>query len=497
MAYIARIGLFAACLASTWLGAGRAAAEPPAAPPGPATAVQPVQPEQPQQPLQPARPEPIAASPPSAGAPPRAPLSGPIDLPTAVNYAVANNPRIQAARYEARALGARVPQARSLPDPQLTATAFLEEIQTAAGPQEVALRLSQKFPWFGKLALRSQVAYQAAMAAYARAAAVELEVIEDVNLAYYDLWFLQAATDEIRRLKPRLTDVIGIAKTRYETNAPGAGLESVYQVQIELSKLDVRLVELAEARDRAEARLVAALHLPAQTRLEAAARPLDSKGLQTVDVLVGLVDVCQPELEAWRREIERDRSSIRLAERDYWPDVTLGLNWYEMGDEGISPVANGRDAFSLGVGANLPIYRKRLDAAVREARYNTASAARRYASARDRFQAEIRSLYARFREHDRMLEILRKQIVPKAADSLELSTESYRTGRQDFQQLIDVYRTLLNYRVDMHRQSAEREKAVASLERAVGCSVFGRAERPPQQPIGAPVGPAPAPPLPE
>jgi len=494
VAYLGRTGLFVACFAATWLGAEFSVAQAPGVRPRPAPAVQPVQPLRPSQP---ARPDPIAAPPQSVGPTPRAPLSGPVDLPTAVGYAVANNPRLQAARYRARALGARVPQARSLPDPQLTAAAFLEEIQTAAGPQEVALGLSQKFPWFGKRALRSRVAYHAAMAAYARATAVELEVIEEVKLAYFDLWFLQAATDETRRLEPRLKDVIGIAKTRYETNAPGAGLESVYQAQIELSKLNVRLVELGEARDRAEARLVAVLHLPAQTRLQAAARPLDAQGVQTAEVLVGLVDACQPELQAGRREIERDRSSIRLAEREYWPDVTLGLNWYEMGDEGISPVANGRDAFSLGVGANLPIYRKRLDAAVREARYNTASAARRYASARDRFQAEIRSLYAEFREHDRMLEILRNQIVPKAADSLELSTESYRTGRRSFQQLIDVYRTLLNYRVDMHRHSAEREKAVASLERAVGCSVLGGAEREADQRIDDPIGPIGPLPLPE
>jgi outer membrane protein TolC len=483
-----------------WFGAERSAAQVLAVRPGPAPAVQPVPPRQSEQPLQPAALALITAPPQSVGPTPRAPLSGPIELPTAVGYAMANNPRIQAARYQARALGARVPQARSLPDPQLTTTIFLEEIQTAAGPQEVALSLSQKVPWFGKRALRSQVAYHAAMAAYARATAAELEVIEEVKLAYFDLWFLQAASDETRRLKPRLDDVIGIAKSRYETNAPGAGLESVYQAQIELSKLNVRLVELAEARDRADARLVAALHLPAQTRLEAAARPLDAQGVQTADVLVGLADACQPELQAGRREIERDRSSIRLAEREYWPDVTLGLNWYEMGDEGLSPVANGRDAFSLGVGANLPIYRKRLDAAVREARCNAAAAARRYGAARDRFLAEIRSLQARFREHDRMLEILRTEIVPKAADSLELSIESYRTGRQSFQQLIDVYRTLLTYRVEMHQHSAEREKAVASLERAVGCSVLGGARRETEQPIdvpAGPIGPLPAPPSPE
>ena len=89
---------------------------------------------------------------------------------------MANNPAIQAARYRARSLGARVPQADSLPDPQFVTTTFLEAIQTAAGPQELSMSLGQKFPWFGKLALRGDAAYYESTAAYARLAAVELRL---------------------------------------------------------------------------------------------------------------------------------------------------------------------------------------------------------------------------------------------------------------------------------------------------------------------------------
>jgi len=81
-------------------------------------------------------------------------------------------------------------------------TVFLEEIQTASGPQEVALSLSQKFPWFGKRALRSQIAYHDAMATYSRVTSTELKVIEQVKRAYFDLYFIQAAVKENRRQTP-------------------------------------------------------------------------------------------------------------------------------------------------------------------------------------------------------------------------------------------------------------------------------------------------------
>jgi len=397
-------------------------------------------------------------------------LDGPVDIDTLVEYALANNPEIQAAWYHARALGARVPQAASLPDPRLMTTVFMDSIQTAAGPQDVVMSLSQRFPWFGKLDLRSQAAYHDAMAAYARVTAAELQVTERVKRAYCDLYFLQSAIAETRRLEPRLEDVIEIARTRYETNAQAVGLESVLQAQIELSKLKTRLVGLEEAKARAQAKLVGILHLPLQTPIEAEAELAGTEVSPTVRLLVDLAVSHQPELAATRREICRDESVEALACREYWPDVTLSFNWHEIGASGLSPVATGDDAYSLGVGVNLPLYRKRLDAAVREAQNRRASSARRHAAARDRFQAEVSALYAQFREHDRILAILDSEIVPRAGQTLELSTEAYRTGRVGFQQLIDTYRTLLNYRIDYHQRKAAREQAIASLERAVGCA---------------------------
>ncbi len=398
-------------------------------------------------------------------------FDGPTPLATLIRYALAYNPEIQAARYRAQALGARVPQVKSLPDPQLLTSVFLEEIQTAAGPQDVALSLAQKFPWFGKLNLRSQVAYQDAMAAYARVTAVQLKVVERVKREYFDLYFQENAIVETRRLEQPLKDVIEIAKAKYETNVARAGLESVLQVQVELAKLDTTLVEFEQAKRETQARLAEVLHLPPQTQIEAELDLRRTNLAKTAETLVGMVEQCQPELEAWRREIARDRSSVDLAWREYWPDVTLGLTWYEMADRGISPVSNGRDAYSLAVGVNLPIYRKRLDAAVREARNKTSTSARRFAAARDQFEGEVQALYAQFQEQDRVLKILETQILPPAAQTLELSMESYRTGTQEFQQLIDAYRTLLDFRIDYHKRIALREQTIASLERAVGCAI--------------------------
>jgi len=407
----------------------------------------------------------------SENTPAWSPFPDPVPCETLVGYAMAHNREIQAARYKARALAARVPQATSLPDPKLMTNAFLQSIQTAAGPQDVVLGLSQHFPWFGKRALRGEVAQYDAMAAYARVTAVELTVAERVKQAYLDLYFVQSAAVETRRLQPRLEDVIKIAEERYKTNAPGANLQSVLQAQVALSKLKTELIKLDAAKTSAIAKLAATLHLPPETRLTAAARIERPRVAETADLLVQVAQTTQPELIARRREICRDRTATELASRNYWPDATLSFNWHGIGSEGLSPVADGRDAYSLGVGVNLPIYRKRLDAAAREARCKTASTSRAYAAKKDDIQAEIIATHAKFSEHDQILSILEKEILPRAGQAFDLSVEAYRTGRVEFEQLIDTYRTLLNYRIDYHRREALRGQAMATLERAVGSAV--------------------------
>ncbi len=396
---------------------------------------------------------------------------GAVPVERLVEYVLGNNPEIQAARYRARALGARVPQAASLPDPQLGTITFLQAIQTAAGPQEVALGLSQHFPLFGKLPLRSQVAYHDAMSAYARVTVVELGAIERVKRAYYDVYFLQRAIEVTRALEPRIEEVIEIAKTKYETGLPGAGLETVYQAEIELSALKIRLVDLGQTKIDAQARLAGVLHLPPQTRIEAVPRFDPTKVAHTARLLVELAESYQPELEARRREISRDRTSIALARRDYWPDATVSFNWFEIGSRGLSPVATGEDAYALLVGVNLPIYRKRLDAAVREAQYNSARSARQYAATLDEVRAEVLGLYAKFTKHNEIYGILGSEIVPRAERTLELAIATYKVGRLEFQQVIQDYDNLLKYEIEYYQREALREQAIASLERAVGSAV--------------------------
>ncbi len=398
-------------------------------------------------------------------------FEGPASVQQLVAYAVANNPEIAAARSKAEGLLWRVPQARSLDDPMLTTTVFLESIQTAAGPQDAMLSLSQKLPWFGKLTARGEIAYRDAQVAFAELANVELGVVEQVKLAYYELYFVDQAIFVYRGLEPKIKDVISSTNSRYETNDPKVGLESVLQAEVTLHKLQITLAELEQARLKAVARLAKALHVPQGQALEIQTQLYRTTLPQQVDTLVAMVEYCHPQLEARRQAYARDDWSIALAQKNYWPDVNFGFNWNAIGSSGLSPVANGDDAYSLMVGVNLPVYRGKREAAVQEAQYRTWQSAHQYEATRDTLRAQVEQLHAQAIGHDRVLRILSEDIIRKAEQTFDLSIEAYRVDRIEFQQLIDNYENLLRFRVAHYLRTVRREQAIAQLERAVGCAV--------------------------
>ncbi len=124
---------------------------------------------------------------------------------------------------------------------------------------------------------------------------------------------------------------------------------------------------------------------------------------------------------------------------------------------------------SIMVGMNVPIYRGKLNAATREARANATQSSSRYTATWDALRANVEVFYAQAIEHDRVLAILNKDILRKAEQTLELSIEAYRVDRIGFQQLIDNYENLLRFRTSYHMRRAQREQAIAQLERAIGC----------------------------
>jgi outer membrane protein TolC len=76
--------------------------------------------------------------------------------------------------------------------------------------------------------------------------------------------------------------------------------------------------------------------------------------------------------------------------------------------------------------------------------------------------------------------------MPRAEQARDVSVADYRTGRTDILQVIDNYRALLTFQIQLARFDADLGQSLASLDRVVGCEVSTAS-------AGAAVPPAPTP----
>lgn len=397
-------------------------------------------------------------------------LQGPHPVDFYVRIALARNPEIAAARDLALAQAEVVPQVRALDDPILSNAVYpikSNSPQTASGRLPYSMALLQNLPWFHKLRIRGEVASQDAVIALNDLAATELKVIEEVQYAYYELFFNARAIAITKENERLLNDLIQFAEARYATGQTSQ--QDVLFAQVRLSDLHDQLIALNEQLGLAQADMAKLLETSpnaeplAESTIELPSAP------EQIDALYELAVEIRPELQARLNAIIRDQRNVDLARLQYFPDFTVGLLYANIEESGsISPVRNGNDWVGLSVGLNLPVWRRKLQAGVQEALFRTSQSARQYDAARDETFRLIRRQMIKVRAIERQIALFRDDIIPKAEQTLRVSAADYRVGKVVFVQLIDNWNDLLNFQIQLARLQASLGQAFASLERVVG-----------------------------
>jgi len=393
-------------------------------------------------------------------------------------YAALSNPGLEAAFQRFRAAIEKLPQARALPDPRLTYGYFLAEVETRVGAQEQQIGLAQTFPWFGKLADRRDAAARAALAERRRFEAARLELDHRVESAYNGLYFLRRSIEITKENLELLQQFERIARARYRVAA--AGHPDVIRIQLELARTEDRIRQLEELRAPSVARLNAALDRPAD-----APAPWPSTLRRRVtdadmDTLFARLRHSNPRLQALDAETKRERIAGEIARKEGLPDFTLGLTYTDVDGRSFSIPGDEDDALLASVSINLPIWRERVRAGVREARARQRAAAGDRAEATQRLAFELRQALFEHRDARRRVELHRDTLIPKATESLQASLASFARGTTDFLDLIDIDRSLLELQLELERAAVDRATSYRRLETLVGAPLPSSRELEPE-----------------
>ena len=393
------------------------------------------------------------------------------------------NPRLEAARSLARAARARIPGVTRPPDPQLQfgwmnySLPSLRPMETLGMTQ---LQLMQMVPVAGKLRLAGVVETAKADAATTRIADATLDLRARAAMAFYDLYVVNGSLRVATETRRLLQDIAAITDRMYQV---GEGRQAdVLRASVELARMQEEIIRMLAMRTAMEARLNALRVQPSEAPVGVPQLPIFPAVPTTLDSLSRLAVGNRPILRAGAQDVDAAEATARLAQREIWPDVVVGVQY------GQQRGAAGPDRMgSLMVGASLPIFANSRQLQMREeANAMRAMAAADLAAMREETRGAVAEAYANLQRSRRLAELYRGTVLPQAEATVASSRAAYRAGTVPFMTLLDAQMSLNRYRQDLFALEADEGKAWAELEQLTGRELFDAHTAQPARPAGEP-----------
>jgi outer membrane protein TolC len=202
--------------------------------------------------------------------------------------------------------------------------------------------------------------------------------------------------------------------------------QDVLRLEAELSTVDGDLVQLQQEVESARADLAQLLHVSPETAFVTNGQLADQHVPQDLKRLFQQAVTARPELHEQLAAIERARFNVDRARLDYFPDLAFGAQWGAMTKGGgLAPSADGLDIFGLNISGNLPLYRNRVRAGIREAEAETVASARQYDQVKDQTLRDVKSLFSQARSQQEVARLLRESTIPKTEQALRVAIREY------------------------------------------------------------------------
>jgi outer membrane protein, heavy metal efflux system len=389
--------------------------------------------------------------------------SATLRLEDLVAEALRANPEIRAAEQHVEALRARVPQAKTLPDPTVTTgwvgKALPYVVRDNFPPSYRGFTATQAFPFPGKLKLRGKIADRESQAAWWDYEATRRQVVSEVKMAYYQYAYFHKALEITTNNRVLLEQLTKIAEARYEA---GKGLQQdVLKGQVELSQLLGRIAILQEEEQTAAARINTLLNRDAEAPLGPPAPLEPIKAGHTLEELYRLAKANDTGLQHDQEMIARDQDAVALARKSYDPDFAVSYTYQERPD-----LFDTQGAF---VTLNIPVfYKSKQRQQVVEAGRTLASDHSSQESRRTKLEYLVKEQFLAAEQASRLAVLYSQAIVPQSSQTLESSELAYETGRVDFLTTLDNFINLLDFQVNYYREVSNYWISLAGLEPLVG-----------------------------
>ncbi len=373
--------------------------------------------------------------------------------------AAENNPGLQAKYKEFEAAMQKVPQVNTLPDPSFSFGYFISPAETRVGPQRAKFSLTQMLPWFGTLKAQGDVATLMAEAKYQSFLDARNQLHYQVASAYYPLYELcrwkQIEQENIDILQSYKT----IANSKFKNGS--APMVDVLRVDIMLEDAKTSLNILNEKEKPLRTSFNKLLNRNENDSVEmidSIAVALLPDNFRKDSVLTG-----NPMLDALDLKIKASEASEITAQKQGLPKIGVGLDYVLVGERtDVDLVDNGKNVFMPMVSLSIPIFRKKYDAAEKEAQLMRDSYLLQKKEMENSLLSNYEMVWFQIQQQKQLLSLYEQQI-QTSQQTLNLLFTSYGNSGKEFEEVLRMQQQLLKYEKLKATAQVQYQTALAKL----------------------------------
>jgi len=402
----------------------------------------------------------------------QAPVNAPQPLVELIEEGLVQNKEIQSLEARVQSLEEEISFAGSLEDLRLgigvlnlptDSWEFDEEPMT-----QKTVFLAQKFPWFGKLSLRSQRQALVASEQQAMLEAKKLELVRKIAIAYYELGFVVTNFGINERLTDMVTQLLKVAETRYSS---GEGLQQdVLQAQVELSKLIDEKIVLEKRRRTLRDQINELLNREQFISIKPfidLEYPKVELNFQDLKDLKERSLANNPWLRLRQAKVAQSEVEIKLAKKEYWPDMDFKVA-YGQRDEDFTG-RNLPDFFSATVTLNLPIWAKsRQNKKLAAANKSHEAAIKSYRNLAESLPYQVDALATEIKNTQKNYKLYVDALLVQSEQWARSSLTAYEVGKVEFNTMVNAQILLLRAELQAKRYLYSIYQKLAELKELIG-----------------------------
>jgi outer membrane protein TolC len=387
-----------------------------------------------------------------------------LKLQDLIQEVVRNNPEILASQAGVDVAQHKIPQAGALPDPMVMFGYQNEGYNryTFGDSNDAYWMFSatQMFPFWGKRALKGEMAGREAESLKAASKNILLKTITRVKELYFDLLLAYKTKEQIQDKTDLFVRIEDAALARYSS---GMGpQQEVLMAQTEKYMLLEKDEMINQKIQAAEGMLNTTLGREVQSPLGRPQVPEYTPYPFHLEELLKIAKENSPEVRSKEEMVKGAEIKVRMAEKEYYPDFTIGANLAKKS----GPY---EDMWSVTTQINIPLfYEKKQKQGVLEAKAALSQSKQEFLATHNMLASNLRDSYSMIKSAERLMELYKEGMIPKTVQDFQLALSGYKTGKVEAITVISRLKALLDFEILYWGQFVEREKAVARIEAIAG-----------------------------